>query len=122
MQDYHRLEIWERGMNYAVEIYRLAAKLPVAERYNLASQITRAATSVPLNIAEGCGCTTKVEFARFLSIAYRSLKEIVTCLELTERLYPDLAPKEIPVLIDEGDQISRMTRTFIQRLGVRSRE
>jgi four helix bundle protein len=122
MQDYHKLDIWERGMGYAVEIYRFAARLPAAERYNLASQITRAATSVPLNIAEGCGCSTKPEFARFLGIAYRSLKEIVTCLELTERLYPSLAGKEVTALIDEGNQISRMTRAFIQRLGVRARE
>ena len=122
MQDYHRLDIWERGMAYAVDIYRLSARLPPAERYNLASQLMRAATLVPLNIAEGCGCTTKVEFARFLSIAYRSLKEIVTCLELTQRLYPGLASKEILVLIDEGDQISRMTRGFIQRLGARMRD
>jgi four helix bundle protein len=109
-------------MTYAVDIYRLAARLPATERYNLASQITRAATSVPLNIAEGCGCSTKPEFARFLGIAYRSLKEIVTCLELTQRLYPDIAAKEISVLIDEGNQISRMTRALIQRLGVRTRE
>lgn len=122
MQDYHKLDIWNRAMAYAVEIYRLTAKLPAAERYNLASQFTRAATSVPLNIAEGCGCSSKPEFARFLGIAYRSLKEIVTCLELTQRLYPDLAVKEIPVLIDEGNQISRMTRAFMQRLGGRNSE
>jgi len=46
-------------------------------------------TSAPLNIAEGCGAV-KTEFGRFLGFAYRSLKEVVTALELCERLCPSL--------------------------------
>ncbi|PYR99959.1 MAG: hypothetical protein DMG16_16800 [Acidobacteria bacterium] len=45
-------------------------------------------TSVPLNIAEGCGTASNAAFARFLGFAYRSLKEVVTGLELCQRLYP----------------------------------
>ena len=115
MQDYHQLEIWRRGMDYAVKIYEFSAQLPADERFNLATQFKRAAVSVPLNIAEGCGCSTDAEFARFLGYAYRSLKEVVTCLELTERLYPINHDATAP-LIDEGNQISRMTYTFMQRV------
>src|SRR5437667_4943954 len=43
MQDYHHLDIWNRAMEYAVAVYRLAASLPVEEKYNLASQLRRAA-------------------------------------------------------------------------------
>jgi four helix bundle protein len=67
MQDYHQLEIWQRAMAYAVEIYRFSAQLPDAERYNLTAQLRKAVTSAPLNMAEGAGCTTNGEFARFLS-------------------------------------------------------
>jgi four helix bundle protein len=109
MQDYHQLDIWERAMVYAVDLYRFSAQFPDAERYNLTSQLRKAATSVPLNIAEGAGCTTNGEFVRFLSYAYRSLKEVVTCLELCQRLYPTLPAESLGVLIDEGNQISRMT-------------
>jgi four helix bundle protein len=116
MQDYHQLDIWHRAMAYAVEIYRLSAQFPDTERYNLTVQLRRAATSVPLNIAEGSGCQTNGEFARFLSYSYRSLKEVVTCLELCQRLYPALATQSLGILIDEGNQISRMTRTLMQRL------
>jgi four helix bundle protein len=116
MQDYHRLDIWQRGMTYAADVYRLAPQLPDTERYNLAAQLRRAATSVPLNIAEGAGCTTNGEFARFLTYAYRSLKEVVTCLELCQRLYPSLPTRPIDVLIEEGNQISRMVYSLIQRL------
>src|SRR5262245_55392663 len=94
--------------------YRFSSQLPDDERYNLTAQLRRAATSVPLNIAEGAGCATNVEFAQFLGYAYRSLKEVVTSLELCERLYPAAQPHI--VLIDEGHQISRMLHALIKRL------
>jgi four helix bundle protein len=53
MQDDHQLDIWQRAMTYAVQVYAFTAQLPEAERYNLTAQLRRAATSVPLNIAEG---------------------------------------------------------------------
>jgi four helix bundle protein len=122
MQDYHQLDIWERAMAYAVQVYQFSAALPDAERYALSMQLRRAATSVPMNIAEGSGCATNREFARFLGYAYRSLKEVITGLELSERLFPSLLVEghPVPVLIDEGNQIARMTHTLIQRLASRA--
>ena len=105
MQDYHQLEIWNRAMDYAVKIYEFSAQLPTDERFNLSSQFRRAAVSVPLNIAEGSGCSTDNEFARFLGYAYRSLKEVITCVELSERLH-HLPRAAAAPLIDEGDQIA----------------
>jgi four helix bundle protein len=67
LQDYHRLDIWQRAMRYVVQVYEFSAQLPQDERYNLTAQLRKAATSVPLNIAEGSGCTTNGEFARFLT-------------------------------------------------------
>jgi len=115
MQDYHQLDIWNRAMDYAIAIYEFAASLPEAEKYNLASQLRRAATSVPLNIAEGCGTASNTEFDRFLSYAYRSLKEVVTGLELSQRLYP-LLQERTASLIDEGNQISRMVYNLMQKV------
>jgi len=103
-------------MDYTVSIYRLSTHLPLDERFNLTSQLRRAATSVPLNIAEGAGCLTDADFARFLSYAYRSLKEVTTCLELCERLHEGTQASTAS-LIDEGNQIARMTYTLMQRLG-----
>ncbi len=116
-QDYHQLDIWQRAMVYVTRIYEFSVQLPGEERYNLTAQLRRAATSVPLNIAEGAGCSTNGEFARFLSYAYRSLKEVVTCLELCQRLFPALPSEPIDALIDEGNQISRMTHSLANRLG-----
>lgn len=117
MQDYHQLDIWQRSMDYAVQLYEFSAGLPGDERYNLTSQLRRAATSVPLNIAEGCGCATNAEFGRFPGYAYRSLKEAVTCLELCQRLYRSAPLGNITSLVDEGNQLSRMTHALMQRIG-----
>lgn len=116
MQDYHHLEIWNRAMDYAVAVYEFVGSLPDAEKYNLASQLRRAVTSAPLNIAEGCGAASSSEFARFLGFAYRSLKETVTALELCERLYPSLPRHQTQSLIKEGNQISKMTFALMQKV------
>jgi four helix bundle protein len=116
MQDYHQLKVWQRAMNYAVELYKFTAKLPSDERYNLTGQLRRAVVSVSLNIAEGASSATTAEFSHFLSYAYRSLKEVITGLELCQRLYPSLAEQPLIALIDEGNQISRMTHSLMQRL------
>jgi len=117
MQNYHSLDVWQRSMDYAVAIYGFVKGLPEGERYNLVSQLQRAVTSVPLNIAEGAGSSTKAEFARFLGYAYRSLKEVITCLELCQRIHAaQPGVRQAPDLIEEGDQIARMTRSLIQRL------
>src|SRR5215467_4030365 len=116
MQDYHQLDIWHCAMDYAVAVYEFVTTLPEQEKYNLVSQLRRAVTSAPLNIAEGCGAASNIEFGRFLGFAYRSLKEVVTALELCERLYPALPRHRMQALIDEGNQISKMTYALMQKL------
>jgi hypothetical protein len=69
MQDYHQLKVWQRAMNYAVEIYKFTSQLPGDERYNLTVQLRKAVVSVPLNIAKGAGSATPAEFSHFLSYA-----------------------------------------------------
>jgi len=66
-------------------MYAIAEQLPPSEEYNLKSQITRAATSISLNIAEGSTGLSDAEQAQFLRIAIRSLLETVACLHLIER-------------------------------------
>src|SRR5262245_18139032 len=108
-------------MTYVADLYRFSAELPAIERFTLTEHLRKAAISVPLNIAEGSGSATNGEFGRFLSYAYRSLKEVVTCLELSQRLYPTLPTQSVNDLIDEGNQISRMVHSLMQRLGLKTR-
>ena len=82
---FENLEVWQLSMEHIDLIYELAEKLPRNEDFNLKSQITRAATSIALNIAEGSTGQTNPEFGRFLGIALRSNIEVVSCLYLAQR-------------------------------------
>ena len=72
-------------MDLAQEVYEITENLPKKETYGIISQMTRAAVSVPSNIAEGSGRTDK-DFSHFLSIAIGSLFELNTQIMLSERI------------------------------------
>ena len=116
MQDYRNLEVWQRSMNYVAEIYRLASSFPEDERFNLASQIRRASTSIPLNISEGAECDSNREFIKYLVYSYRSSNEVVTCLELANRLGLCNDNGRAQELIDEGNKLCKMLYSFIKKL------
>ncbi len=82
---FEKLEVWKLAVEYIDLAYEIAALLPRSEEYNLKSQLTRAATSVALNIAEGSTGQTDPEQARFLGLAIRSLVETVACQHIIER-------------------------------------
>jgi four helix bundle protein len=79
---FEQLEVWQRAIGYVNLIYALSSKLPDDERYNLKSQITRAAVSIALNIAEGSTGQSDAEKSRFLSMAVRSPVKTVACQRL----------------------------------------
>ena len=83
---YCDLMVWQKAMELAVAVYAATAKLPRDERFGLASQLQRAAVSVPSNIAEGHARQSQREFAHFLSVALGSLAEVSTQVELAGRL------------------------------------
>lgn len=76
MKDFKELEIWKRSHKLTIDIYRTTQKFPKEELYGLTSQIRRAASSIPTNIAEGCGRRTNAELANFLNIASGSASEV----------------------------------------------
>ena len=82
---FENLEVWQRSLDYADRIHEIAEQLPKHERYNLADQMTRAANSVCLNIAEGSTGLSDTEQDRFLRIALRSRLETVATLHLVNR-------------------------------------
>jgi four helix bundle protein len=82
---FEKLEVWQLALEYLDLVYAIAEQLPKTEEYNLKSQITRAATSVALNIAEGSTGQTDQEQARFIGLAIRSLVETVACQHIINR-------------------------------------
>jgi four helix bundle protein len=114
--DSHRdLIVWQKAMDLAVDIYRLTARFPREEAYRLVSQMTRAAVSVPANIAEGRSRATRKEFANFLAIAKGSLMETETLLTLGVRL-SYLSGEETRATFNLITEISKMLTTLRSRL------
>ncbi len=85
-QSVQRFKVWRNSIDLVLVCYRLSAMLPAQERFGLISQIRRAASSVPANIAEGFGRWNARDFARFLAIASGSLRELETHLIIACRL------------------------------------
>ena len=87
IHDFRDFEVYRRSYRAAVEMYRIMVKFPKDELYGLTSQIKRAATSIPLNIAEGYGKKENVnEFKRFLLMAIGSCNEMQVLLDLSKDL------------------------------------
>ena len=80
------LEAWQAAMDLAVTAHGLAAALPPVHRFELGSQMRRAANSVPSNIAEGHGNTSTRVYLHHVRIAIGSLAELDTLVELMLRL------------------------------------
>ena len=88
MDSYKDLIVYQRSYKLAITMYReVGRKMPAEERYGLISQIKRAATSIPLNIAEGFGkAGGQKETLRFLQMARGSCAEMEVLLDLTKDL------------------------------------
>lgn len=97
MRTHRDLNAWKMSMDLAEEIYALTSPFPASEKFGLASQLRKAAISVPSNIAEGASRASKKEFNHFLHIALGSTSELETQLNLAKR---------IGYLTDEGKVLS----------------
>ena len=86
IQSYRDLIVWQKAMEVVVVCYRLAENFPKTETFGLASQLRRAAVSIPANIAEGHGREHLGDYLHHLSIANGSLMEVETHLLLAEKL------------------------------------
>lgn len=83
---YRDAKVWEKAMHLAELVCRGTAALPHEERFGMRGQITRAAVSVPSNIAEGWARESRREKAQFMAIAHGSLAELHTQILLCERV------------------------------------
>jgi four helix bundle protein len=93
IESHRDLLVWQKGMDLVVAVYDLVRPFPATERFGLSLQMTRAAASIPANIAEGYGRNSTRDYARFVSIAKGSLMELETFVMLTVRL--DLVGAEL---------------------------
>ncbi len=115
VESHRDLIVWQKAMDLAVLVYQLAGKLPSFENYRLVAQITRAAASVPANIAEGHARATRKDYANFLAIAKGSLMETETFLMLAIRL-KYLVEEESVGALNLITEVSKMLTSLRNRL------
>ena len=117
MHNYNNLQIWQQAMDLVEDIYILTASFPTDEKFGLVSQMTRAAVSIPSNIAEGAGRNSDKDFAHFISIAIGSLYELNTQIVLSERLgYIDQSQSQ--ELQKKLDNLQRKSVSFKSKLNI----
>jgi four helix bundle protein len=114
VQDFRNLKVWQRAHKVVLAIYRISANFPKHELFALANQIRRAAYSVPMNIAEGCGRGSDADFSRFLQIALGSASELDYQLLLARDL-AYLADCDHSQLSNEVVEIKRMLAALIRK-------
>jgi four helix bundle protein len=106
-RNYQDLIAWQKAMDLVEDIYKATKQLPSEELYGLTSQLRRAVVSIPSNIAEGQGRTSKREFQQFLSIAHGSLREVETQLIISRRL-GYFTSEEVEQLLDSAGEVGRL--------------
>jgi len=115
VKDYRKIQAWQRSHALTVEIYRLTKLFPKEESFGLTSQMRRAASSIPANIAEGAGREGDPELKRFMIIALGSAAELDYFILLSGELgYLEAASAK--QLATEILSIRRMRGAFVRTL------
>lgn len=115
MQDYKKLKVWEKSHALTLKIYIETKNFPKEELYGLISQLRRSASSIPTNIAEGCGRYGKKELCRFLQISMGSASEVEYHLLLSFEL-KYFTKKIYNELLNDIIEIKQMLTSFIKKL------
>jgi four helix bundle protein len=85
-QSFKDLAVWQRSMELTAAVYKLTSAFPASERFGLTNQLRRASVSVPSNIAEGYGRSSRGEYLQFLGNARGSNSEVETQIEIAKML------------------------------------
>jgi four helix bundle protein len=115
MQGFRELKVWQKAHALTLAIYQVTSRFPREEVYGLTAQMRRCCSSIPANIAEGCGRNSDQDFARFLQIAMGSASE----LEYHILLARDLGFMTSEYHLQHSQtvvEIKRMLSSFIARL------
>lgn len=115
MRPFRNLIVWQKSHALAFSVYQSSRSFPREEIYALTSQIRRVATSVPANIAEGCGHDSDTEFLRYLRISAGSASELEYHILLVHDL-GYLPPSDYQPLLSQVIEVKRMLYSMITRI------
>src|SRR5205809_3505417 len=115
MPPFQSLKVWQHAQRLAVECHRAARRFPDEDRGIIADQLVRAASSVPLNIAEGSARKGSKEFRRFLDVARGSLAEVQSALEIIKEM-GYLAEADFERLNSMADETAKILWGLLRKL------
>jgi four helix bundle protein len=115
MRNFKELKIWQKGFSIAVDSFKLVSGFPKEEKYGVVSQITKAAVSIPSNIAEGSSRRSEKEYLRFIEISLGSAFELETQLLIAREVNFGNAELTARLLADVSEE-QKMLVGFINRL------
>lgn len=115
MHKYKELKLWQKSIELVSEIYRLTSTFPEMERFNLISQINRAAVSISSNIAEGAGRNSNKEFVHFLAVSHASTYEVETQLIISKNL-GYLLDSDSERMLERIVELQKMSYTLQEKL------
>jgi four helix bundle protein len=115
VKNFRELKVWEKAHQLTLAVYQATRGFPREELYGLTSQLRRSCSSIPANLAEGCGRNGDAELARFCSIAMGSASELEYHLLLARdlELIQSAAHDE---LSERATELKRMLTAFRQKL------
>lgn len=115
MRDYKKYTVWQKSHQLTLDVYKATTLFPKEELFGLTSQIKRASSSIPMNIAEGCGRNSDKDFCRFLYIAFGSANELEYQIILSVDLKFIDGTIGHPILI-QIEEVKKMLNGLISKL------
>ena len=115
IRNFKDLEVYQISYRLALEIHQITRSFPGHETYEIGSQLRRAALSVPLNIAEGCGKKESVkDFKRFLNISLGSCNETMVLIDFAKDL-KYIEPKQHEEYIEQYQVLAKRIYTMMEK-------
>lgn len=115
MKDYKKFLVWQKSHQLTLDVYKILHSFPKEEMFGLTSQMKRASSSIPTNIAEGCGRNSDKDFSRFLVIAFGSANELEYQIILSSDL--NFIQTEVSEkLLAQVEEVKKMLNGLISKL------
>jgi four helix bundle protein len=115
MRDYKKFSVWEKSHQLTLDIYKVLLTFPKDEMFGLTSQIKRSSSSIPTNIAEGCGRSSDKDFCRFLYISFGSANELEYQIFLSIELN-FLEKEQGQIFLKQIEEVKKMLNGLITKL------
>lgn len=115
MKNYKNFQVWQKSHQLTLDVYKVVRNFPKEEMFGLTSQMKRASSSIPMNIAEGCGRNSNRDFARFLIISFGSANELEYQIILSIDLN-FISFEQGQILLIQIEEIKKMLNGLITRL------